>query len=207
MYLPNYFEITDRAAIQRFIHENGFAALVTHHDGQLTASHLPFIYDAAVGEHGCLRAHWARNNPQWNMCDGEAMVIFSGPHTYISSRWYERNDGVPTWNYTVLHAYGQVTIIQDPDELIALAYALVEQYEPALLEIINDAKYRDALRKRVAGIVGLSIEVTRLETKFKMSQNRSVSDRKRVIAALRSERTDEQSLAVAQLMEELLGKQ
>src|SRR5262245_25072902 len=103
MYIPKSFAETDGATLYPFIRDNNFAALVTEHEGQLIASHLPFLIDS---ERGVLRAHLARANDQWQAFDGrEALVIFQGPHAYVSPSWYEVQPSVPTWNYTAVHVY------------------------------------------------------------------------------------------------------
>ena len=109
MYTPKHFEMNDPAELTAFMQHYNFAALVTSHEGNITASHLPFMLDASRGEHGTLIAHLAHTNPQWQtFASGqEALVIFTGPHAYVSPSWYEKpTTNVPTWNYTAVHAYG-----------------------------------------------------------------------------------------------------
>src|SRR5262245_32627214 len=107
MYIPNSFREDDQAELHDLMRQNNFAILVTQHGGAPFATHAPFLLDAERGPHGTLLAHIARANPQWRDFDGqqEALVIFQGPHAYISPSWYEVAPSVPTWNYAAVHAY------------------------------------------------------------------------------------------------------
>src|SRR5690349_15724629 len=115
MYLPPAFQQTDTEIIQRFIGEYSFATLVTEGPQGLFASHLPLMLDPSEGKHGTILGHMARANEQWqHFTDGkEILAIFTGPHAYISPNWYVSKVAVPTWNYAVIHAYGQPRLIQD----------------------------------------------------------------------------------------------
>src|SRR5258707_9890039 len=104
VYIPKSFAESDVSVLYQFMQANNFAALVTQQAGQIVASHIPFMIDT---ERGMLKAHLARANDQWKAFDGsEAMVIFQGPHAYISPSWYETHPSVPTWNYAAAHVYG-----------------------------------------------------------------------------------------------------
>jgi transcriptional regulator len=150
-----------------------------------------------------LLAHLARPNPQLaDLADAEALAIFSGPHAYISPSWYEGGPAVPTWNYADVHAYGRVRLVEDRAWLRGLVRRLSERHEAA-----NPAPWRmqDLLERYVEGmlngIVGLDIAVSRLEGKYKLSQNRPPGDRPRIIAALEA-RGDADAIGVARLMRE-----
>ena len=109
MYIPAAFVESDPTALHGFIEQHSFGLLVSQLDGQPFASHLPFLLDRAAGTQGTLIGHMARANPQWRQSDGQtALVIFSGPHAYISPTWYEADQVVPTWNYAAVHAYGKM---------------------------------------------------------------------------------------------------
>ena len=132
MYTPKHFEMNDPAELTAFMQHYNFAALVTSHEGDITASHLPFMLDASRGEHGTLIAHLARTNPQWQtFASGqEALVIFTGPHAYVSPSWYEKpTTNVPTWNYTAVHAYGVPRVVEDPEAIYAMLGQLVQAHE------------------------------------------------------------------------------
>src|SRR5262249_46348042 len=149
-------------------------------------SHLPFMIRPADGVHGLLIAHMARANTQWHSLatGAEALVIFQGDHAYISPSWYQSHPSVPTWNYATVHVYGTPRIIDDYNRVVAILRALVEQNEGHFETQWRMDLPLDYERKMVKGIVAFEIEITRLEGKFKLSQNRDVVDRTGVIAAL-----------------------
>ncbi len=105
MYVPKLFAVEDSATLQDFMDEFNFATMVTGRDSELTASHIPFLLDRSVGPYGALRAHIAIRNPQLKdlQSGDQALVIFQGPHSYVSPSWYVNPENVPTWNYTVVH--------------------------------------------------------------------------------------------------------
>lgn len=182
MYIPKSTLETDPAVLYAFMRANNFAALVTQRDGQIVASHLPFMVDT---ERGVLIAHLARANDQWKAFDGgEALVIFQGAHAYISPTWYETHPSVPTWNYAVVHVYGVPQIIDDETVIHAMLRELVENHERG-----RDPEWRmnlpdDYYHKMRQAIVAFELPITRIEGKFKLSQNRSETDQDSVIAHL-----------------------
>ena len=191
MYIPKHFVIAENAASHRVIAENGFGELVTvDAAGAPFASHLPFLLDPARGPNGTLIAHMARANPQWqHFANGKsALAMFHGPHAYVSPAWYATHPAVPTWNYSIVHAYGTAEPIEDVAELERLVARLADHHEAGAATPWRLAdqpeKYRQGMLR---GISGFAIRVTRLEGKFKLSQNRDAVDRGRVIAALREE--------------------
>ena len=196
MYIPAAFKINDPAKLAAVMREHSFATLISVHDGSPFASHLPLLYDAVRGEFGTIRGHMSRANPLWQhfAAGGEALVIFHGPHSYISPRWYVDGDSVPTWNYVVVHAYGIPAVIEDSNWLSALVDETVAKYEsdPSLLRPIPPASRANLLR----GIVGFEIPISRLEGKFKLGQNRSESDRRATHEALvSSDKSDARALS------------
>ena len=186
MYLPKSFHIEDRPELQAFMRAYNFASLVTQHAGAPFASHLPFMLDGERGPHGTLLAHMARANPQWRdfAAGGEVLVMFQGPHAYISPAWYETQPSVPTWNYAVVHAYGVARIVEDHATLHHMLEMLVDTHEAAFAQPWRMELPQDYLDKMIRAIVGFEIEITRLEGKLKLSQNRSEHDQQRVVAAL-----------------------
>jgi len=174
MYSPEAFKVEDRATLHAFMRQHNFATLVTHREGSTQATHVPLVLKEEGGPHGLLRGHLARPNPQWLdlATGGEVLVIFTGPHAYISPAWYQTSPAVPTWNYTAVHAYGIARLIEDPDEFAAMLHELVEVHERDRADRWSGempVEFRDRLMK---GIVGFEIEITRLEGKFKLSQIR-----------------------------------
>jgi transcriptional regulator len=199
MYTPAAFAETDRATLHALIAHHGFGLLVSVRDGAPVVSHLPFVADPAVGSNGTLYAHIARGNPQWrDFGDGqEVLAIFSGPHGYISPRWYRPGNAVPTWNYAVVHAWGVPRIVADPDEVRRQQDSLIAAYEGtgdgAWSLVSQPADYADGMLR---GIVAFELPITRLEGKFKLSQNRPAEDAVGVIAGLRATgRPDDAALA------------
>jgi len=199
MYIPKAFREDDLNTLHKFMREYSFATLITQHEGVPFATHLPFILDAQRGQNGSLLAHMARANPQWHdfASEQEVLVIFQGPHAYVSPSWYEVELSVPTWNYAVVHAYGIPRLLEDNEELYKLLKILIETHEAQFESPWPFQLPDDYLQKMMHGIVGFEIEITRLEGKFKMSQNRTESERENVIAALQ-ESSD--TLTMAELM-------
>lgn len=182
MYIPAWFKEQRLATLHDLIRRYPFAPLVTEIDGAPFAGHFPFLLDSERGEFGTLCAHMARPNPQWHgFGDGkEALVLFQGPHAYISPSWYASAPAVPTWNYAVVHAYGVPRVV-DNTALRAILLETVAMFEGLDTRAPIPEEY---FVKMAFGVVGFEIEITRIEGKFKLSQNRSDEDRLRVIRAL-----------------------
>jgi transcriptional regulator len=202
MYIPPLFREDDLKTLHDFMRAHSFATLVTQQQGVPFASHLPFLLDSERGRYGVLSTHLARDNPQWHMFKEaqEVLVIFQGPHAYITPSWYEVQLSVPTWNYAAVHAYGLPHIINDERTFYEMLQVLVQTNEagfeqPWTLQSDND----EYIRKMMRAIVYLDIEITRLEGKFKLSQNRPAGDQQRVMAALAASPSEE-SRNVAELM-------
>jgi transcriptional regulator len=203
VYLPPAFTETRPAVLVAHIEQHDFALLVSYGAEGLTASHIPFVVDRD-GEQLHLLGHLARPNPQVEDLagGGEVLAIFSGPHGYISPRWYSTGPAVPTWNYVDVHAYGPVRLVEDGEWLRRLVGRLSDRHEAG-----SAAPWRmqdlpePYLSGMLSGIIGFDIAVTRLEGKYKLSQNRPAVDRPRVIAALERQ-GDSGSLALAQSMRE-----
>jgi len=194
MYLPKHFEEPRVAILHALIREHPFATLVARGPDGYDANHIPFLVDPDPAPFGTLRAHVARNNPAWRLLgeNPEALVIFQGPHAYISPSAYpgkqEHGRVVPTWNYFVVHAYGRVKVIEDPAWLLRLVTDLTAKNEAGREPPwkVTDAP-EDFVREMLGAIVGFEMPVERLVGKRKASQNRSEADRWGVIEALRRE--------------------
>jgi len=207
MYIPKAFREDDIATLHEFLHAYSFATLLTTtRDVDLPQiSHLPFLLDEKRGPYGTLSGHLARANPQWQDFDAdrEVVVVFQGPHTYISPSWYAANDAnVPTWNYSAVHAYGKPRILEDDAVVYRLLQALVQKFEASFEVPWEYCAPAESLPQRLRGIVAFDIEITRLEGKFKLSQNRTSADRSRVITALQAS-GDEHNAAVSTLMQKV----
>jgi transcriptional regulator len=190
VYLPKHFTEDDPAILAEIIERNSFATLISHGKDGLIASQLPFMYERGAGAHGTLLCHLARPNPQVaDLKEGrEVLVVFAGPHAYVSPNWYEKKPAVPTWNYVAVHAYGTPRAVEDSDALIRLVSDLAELHEGGRATPWRLADEPvDYAKGMVRGIIGFAIPITRLQGKFKLSQNRNAADRGRVVAALRDE--------------------
>ena len=200
MYVPNAFAVKDLAQLQDFMEEFNFATVVTQRDGELTASHIPFLLDRSEEPYGVLRAHVAVRNPQLKdlQSGSQALVIFQGPHTYISPSWYVQPQNVPTWNYTAAHACG-VPEILDRQAMVALLKDLVGKHESLFQKPWDFDPDDPFMQKQMPEIVGFEIKIQKLQGKFKLNQNRTPADRAGVIETL-SASEDPGQRAVASLM-------
>jgi transcriptional regulator len=201
MYIPKVFNEPDQAKLHDFVERNSFALLVSQGDQRLIASHLPVLLDRASGPHGRLFGHMARANSQWREAAGEVLVVFSGPHAYISPAWYEAEGVVPTWNYVAVHAYGKLELVENRAGLLEILRKSVATFEGAPPAPWKFDESDNTLSKLLPAIVGFQIAITRIEGKWKLGQNRPEEQRQRVVRALES-RTDEDSREIAALMKE-----
>jgi transcriptional regulator len=175
MYIPAAFRETHPDVLHALIREHSFATLVSQVDGQLFATHLPFLLDPARGPNGTLRGHMARANPHWHsFSEGEpALVIFQGPHAYISPSWYLAEQAVPTWNYSAVHAYGTPSVVSDWNAVRRLLEDTVATFEANLPEQWSTSRAgEDYIANMGKAIVAFEIPIARLEGKRKLSQNR-----------------------------------
>ena len=200
MYLPRAFAVEDVPQIQDFMEEFNFATVVTQTGGELTASHIPFLLDRGVEPYGVLRAHIAIRNPQLKdlQSASQALVIFQGPHTYVSPSWYVNPENVPTWNYMVVHAYGTPKI-GNKAAMIELLKDLTRKQESSFEKPWDFDPGAAWVQKLMMEIVAFEIKIERLEGKFKLNQNRKPENRESVITAL-SASEDPAQRAVASWM-------
>ena len=199
MYIPRFNRVTDRKLLIEVMRANSFAILfgpLADQDGShpSVATHLPLVVKEE-GEHGILEGHFARANSHWSaLANRETLVIFSGPHSYVSPTLYTESLSVPTWNYIAVHAYGTLELVEDEPGKQTLLKGLIEANEPAYAKLWSSLP--DGFRRTMlAGIVGFRISIARIEGKFKLSQNRSEMDRHNVRAAHAAGTPDQQSLA------------
>jgi len=183
MYTPRAYVEDDAAVLRELIRRFPFALLVSAEAGAISGTHLPFELEPDRGEKGTLVAHMARANPHWRQlarCE-EALVVFQGPHAYVSPGWYAKQTTVPTWNYAVAHVYGRPSIVDDPARLRASVEGLVARFES---EGSPWKLSSEVVTRELPGIVGFEIAITRIEGKIKLNQNRAVADREGAAAAL-----------------------
>jgi transcriptional regulator len=200
VYIPEFNRVEDRAIALAFMQANPFAILISTAEGPF-ATHLPLLAREVEGQLQ-LRGHVAKANPHWKSInqDHESLVIFHGPHAYISPSLYEISESVPTWNYAAVHVYGKGTVFTGAEQLNQFLQELITQFDssyaarwPSLSE-----PYR---RRMVQHIVGFEINATRVETKFKLSQNRTPAEQENVIQSLASS-SESAAAAVATLMKD-----
>ncbi|WP_338780442.1 FMN-binding negative transcriptional regulator [Metabacillus sp. FJAT-52054] len=182
MYIPKHFELNDKEAMYHLMKENSFATFFSHHNGEPFASHLPLTIDETEG---MIYGHFALPNPQWRDAENQqVLIVFQGPHCYISPAWYGTDKAVPTWNYTAVHVYGELELLKEKNDILEVLSQLVRQHEPAdssyQMEDIEPG-YIENLSK---GIAAFKIRITKMEGKAKLSQNHPAERQERVIQAL-----------------------
>ncbi|WHY03318.1 FMN-binding negative transcriptional regulator [Neobacillus sp. DY30] len=206
MYIPKYFKVKNVDEIWDFVQKNSFATIVTTEKGKPIATHLPLRLNKK-GDEYYITGHLAYGNPQWRTfetCE-EVLVMFQGPHAYISSSWYGHEE-VPTWNYQAVHIYGKASILEK-DELIGELTIMLEKYEknrenPVLWNKLSP----DLLESELKGIVGFKIKVGDIQAAYKLSQNRNETDYMNIIDKLKSE-GNPNSIQMAELMKKRLKNQ
>jgi len=201
MYTPKFNQVSDRALLLEAMRTYSFAILFGP-SGELRATHLPLLVKEE-GDHGTLLGHFAHANNHWSALAGrETLVVFPGPHSYVSPSLYTEPLSVPTWNYIAIHACGILSVIEDPDAKNHLVEQLIEKHEPAFLDRWQ-AMPEGFRRTMLAGIMGFQIPISRIEGKFKLSQNRAPEERGAVHTAHASGADDQRELA--RWMEKLIG--
>jgi transcriptional regulator len=189
VYVPAHFAADD-AVVRDLLDNHGAADLVTATADGLQATFLPFLHDPAVGEHGALLGHLARNNDHWRAEPlGEALVIVRGPDAYVSPGWYpskaEHGRVVPTWNYVTAHVYGRLVVHDDVGFLEDVVRRLTAKHEAGLDHPWSPDDSPPAFfAGQLKAIVGVELVISRIEAKVKMSQNRPPADVEGVIAGL-----------------------
>lgn len=187
MYIPKFFQVKNTDEIIDFIEKNSFATIVTTKKGKPIASHLPLQLHQE-GEDYFITGHMAYGNPQWRTfetCE-DVLVIYQGPHAYISSSWYE-HENVPTWNYQAVHIYGQARILSE-EKLKQDLMNLLEKYEKHRENpVLWDKLSPKLLERELKGIVGFKIKVQEIQAAYKLSQNRNKKDYHNIVEKLQEE--------------------
>jgi transcriptional regulator len=184
VYIPEHFRVRDHADAIGFMQANPFAILVSSTEEGPFATHLPLVL-RQTEEGLIIRGHVARANPHWRYLERQtkSLIVFHGPHAYISPTNYTTREVVPTWNYGTVHVYGNARVFSAPHELLGVLHELIPMFEPAYAD--QWASLNPAYRERMLGhIVGFEIAVTSIEAKFKLSQNRSKEEQENIIASL-----------------------
>jgi len=199
MYTPRFNQVANRAVLLEAMRAYSFAILFGPQStpgspAPLAATHLPLVVKDE-GEHGLLEGHFARANSHWQALAGrETLIVFPGPHAFVSPTLYVEPLSVPTWNYVAIHAYGVLSLVEDDPGKEAILAALIQIHEPAYLDrwLSMPEGFR---RTMLARITGFRIPIARIEGKFKLGQNRSEAERGNIHAAQSAGSPDEQALA------------
>ena len=199
MYSPKFNQVADRAILIEAMQAYSFATLIgpqstPESPAPLVATHLPLVVKDE-GPHGLIEGHFAKANRHWqSLATREVLVVFPGPHSYVSPTNYIEDLSVPTWNYIAIHAYGTLELVEDEAGKSALLAGLIHANEPSFAE--QWGAMPDGFRRTMlAGIVGFRIPIARIEGKFKISQNRDPQERINVQAAHAAGTPDQQALA------------
>lgn len=220
MYVPDHFRESETSVLHSFIEEHNFGTVISSAETAPYATHVPFILDRSGGPFGTLEFHLARNNPQWKSLlpsnqsragdvGGEIsaapiLVVFTGPHRYITPSWYVNPGSVPTWNYTAVHATGIPELVSDEGEVWNMLRRLMAPLEGGE-KSTWDFETHGFLPHLMKNIVAFTMRIDILEGQFKLNQNKNPEDVRSVIEALRLQ-GDENCLAVAHLMQVYLDR-
>jgi len=198
MYIPHYYKNENIAKVKDFLVQNSFGILINTVDGKPWGTHIPLELDVDVDGKDVLKGHIAKANPQWKNFDGnpEVLGIFNGPHSYVSSSWYQEEE-VPTWNYIAVHIYGKLKVIEG-DALMNHLKKLVDKYERGSKDPIRMENLSKNTMKQVRGIVGFQIEIQEIQAAYKLSQGRE-HDHEKIIQEL-EENQNAGSKGIAELM-------
>jgi transcriptional regulator len=199
MYIPEYYRNENREEIEAFLRSNSFGILVSHNQDKLLATHIPLELNVNAEGKNILHGHISKENEQWKSFESgqEILAIFSGAHSYVSSSWYDF-EGVPTWNYTAVQVYGKIRIVSEEELMVSLK-KLVDKYEANSENPVRIENLSKNTMMMARAIVGFEIEITDIQAKKKLSQNRDDKNYNNVITEL--EKTgNADALAVASEM-------
>ena len=199
MYTPDLYKNEDKDSIRKFLKENAFGLLINKTNGKLWATHIPLELEINKDGEEVLMGHISKENPQWTAfeSDDQILAVFTGPHAYISSSWYD-HENVPTWNYSAVHVYGKIKIIEG-DAVIDLLTKLVDKYEQNSKCPVRVADLSKNTMMQTRGIVAFEIKIEEIQATNKMSQNRDDKNYTNIVSEL--EKTENpQSMAVAKEM-------
>ena len=199
MYTPEIYKNENQEEIKKFLQENSFGILINQTNGKLWATHIPLELDTNENGATILSGHISKENPQWNgfIDNDQVLAVFSGPHSYISSSWYD-HENVPTWNYIAVHVYGKIKIIEG-EAVIESLKKLVDKYEQKSENPVRIEDLSQKIMLQSRGIVAFEIEITEIQATRKMSQNRDEKNHQNIIAELEKVNTN-QSIAIANEM-------
>lgn len=195
MYTPQYYKNENIDEVKTFLKENSFGILVNQIDGKPWATHIPLELDKNSQGKDVLEGHIAKANPQWKgfRDSTEVLCIFNGPHAYISSSWYKKEE-VPTWDYIAVHVYGRLKVL-DEEKTMESLHKLVHKYEKDSKNPVSLHNMSSKTLRQIKGIIGFQIEITDIQATYKLSQTRP-KDHPKIVSEL-EERNDMGSKAIA----------
>lgn len=204
MYLPKHFSTDEEIKVKKLIEQNAFATILSYpQNSKPFINHLPVIFSAKPEDDDVLIGHMAKRNPQWRHFkeNPDCTIIIQGGHTYITPKWYRSGRDVPTWNYAVAHLHGKIELVESFDDQVDILKQLTSFFEkssdsPWEFELPDDLLDKSAL---TSAIISFRFKIEKIETKFKLSQNRSPADKSGVIDGLK-QRTDDMSRVVREMM-------
>ena len=199
MYIPEIYKNENKAEIQQFLKENSFGILINQTQGRLCATHIPLELETRPDGTEILYGHLSKANPQWRgfLENDQVLAVFSGPHSYISSSWYD-HENVPTWNYVAVQIHGNIKIVTG-DAVIDSLKKLVNKYEKDQQNPVRIENLSDETMQQANGIIAFEIEITELHATRKMSQNRDQKNYENIITEL-EKINSHQSIDTAQEM-------
>ena len=176
MYIPEYFKNKDLEEVRDFLKQNSFGILITHKDNRSWGTHIPLELEKDPNDKEVLYGHISKANPQWQHFNqsGEMLAIFNGPHSYVSSSWYN-HENVPTWNYIAVHIYGKLEVLEE-EELLFSIKKLVDKYEVNSANPVKVEEMSKNTLKQLKGIIGFKIYIKEIQAAYKLSQNREEED-------------------------------
>lgn len=202
MYIPRSYRLEDKDKILQFIQQYPFAALITSHDNQPMATHLPFIIEKDATELTLL-SHIAKGNPQWKLLEGnQVLIIFQKPNAYISPSLYEKKQNVPTWNYIAVHVYGTITLLPERADAINVLEKTMDIFEHDFLQQWEDLDV-NYINKLLKGMVAFSIKIDRWEAQEKLSQDMTYKEQQTIADNL-SQSDDNSARELGQIMKKQL---
>lgn len=199
MYIPDLYKNEDKEAIRTFLKANAFGILINQTNGKLWATHIPLELEINKEGEEVLMGHISKENPQWTAfeSDNQVLAVFTGPHSYISSSWYD-HENVPTWNYSAVHIYGKIKIIEG-DAVIDSLTKLVDKYEQNSKCPVRVVDLSKKTMMQTRGIIAFEIKIEEIQAQTKMSQNRDDKNYSNIISELEKTKNP-QSMAVAKEM-------
>lgn len=199
MYIPDLYKNEDKESIQKFLKENAFGILINQTNGKLWATHIPLELEINKEGEEVLHGHISKENPQWTAFESndQILAVFTGPHSYISSSWYD-HENVPTWNFSAVHVYGKIKIIEGNSVIDSLT-KLVDKYEQNSKCPVRVADFSKKTMLQTRGIVAFEIKIEEIQAQNKMSQNRDDKNYSNIILELEKTK-NHQSMSIAKEM-------